>query len=323
MTVPSGQADAGLGTVERPVRVLFVGGMPRSGSTLLDLMLGQLPGHCDVGELFYMWQAGPVRGQVCACGRPFADCPFWTAVGEAAFGGWQHVDPGRVLALQASIDTTSAELRRRLRLAGGSSSDVAEYLDVVRRLYVAIAQVSGARVVVDSTKRPSTAWLLARDAGVDLRVVHMVRDPRGVVSSWNKQVALPANSGPRDHLKRRSPQQILRRWLSVNLMIGALAGRGVPLLRLRYEDLVRDPAQAMREVLALVEEPVTAEALSFVEDGAITTGRSHAAAGGRVRLERGRLELRADERWRTELSPRLQRLVRTVAGPLMRRYGYR
>jgi hypothetical protein len=322
MTVPSEQDDAGLGTAGRPVRVLFVGGMPRSGSTLLDLMLGQLPGHCDVGELFYMWQAGPVRNQVCACGRPFADCPFWTAVGEAAFGGWQQVDAQRVLALQASVDTTSAELRRRLRL-GGRPSDVAEYLDVVRRLYVAIAEVSGARVVVDSTKRPSTAWLLARDEGIDLRVVQIVRDPRGVVSSWNKQVALPANAGPRDHLKRRGPQQILRRWLTVNLMVGALARRGVPLLRLRYEDLVRDPAEAMRDVLTLVDEPVLPEALSFIQDGAITTGHSHAAAGGRVRLERGRLELRADERWRTELPVGLQRLVRTIAGPLMRRYGYR
>ena len=94
---------------------------------------------------------------------------------------------------------------------------------------------------------------------------------------------------------RRSPRQILRRWVTVNLMIGAL-GRKVPLMRLRYEDLVADPAPLLREVLRLVDEPVTADSLAFVHDGAISTGRSHAAAGGRVRLERGRLELRPDER---------------------------
>jgi hypothetical protein len=311
-----------LGTPEHPVRVLFVGGMPRSGSTLLDLMLGQLPAHCDVGELFYMWQAGPVRGQVCACGQPFAECPFWTEVGERAFGGWDSVDAQRVLELQRKVDTTASELRRRLRLGRSDAGLVTEYPDVVTRLYVAIAETSGARVVVDSTKRPSTAWLLTRAPGIDLRVAHIVRDPRGVVNSWNREVALPANSGPRDHLKRRSPRQILRRWVTVNLMIGALQRR-VPLLRLRYEDLVSDPRAVMTQVLELVGEPVTPEALSFIRDGAITTGRSHAAAGGRVRLERGELPLRADEKWRTQLPAGLQRVVRVTAGPLMRRYGYR
>lgn len=311
-----------LGTPERPVRVLFVGGMPRSGSTLLDLMLGQLPAHCDVGELFYMWQAGPVRGQVCACGRPFAECPFWTQVGERAFGGWGQVDAHRVLELQRRVDTTAAELRRRLRLGGSDQRLVEEYLDVLTRLYVAIAETAEARVVVDSTKRPSTAWLLTRAGGIDLRVAHIVRDPRGVVNSWNRTVALPANAGPRDHLKRRSPRQILRRWVTVNLMIGALRRR-VPLLRLRYEDLVQDPRRVMTEVLELVGEPVTPVALSFIRNGAISTGRSHAAAGGRVRLERGEVALRADDTWRSQLSGGLQRVVRWGAGPLMRHYGYR
>jgi hypothetical protein len=308
-------------TGEAPVRVLFVGGMPRSGTTLLDLMLGQLPGHCDIGELFYMWQAGPKRDQLCACGETFSHCPFWTQVGERGFGGWRNVDVDRVLELQRRLDSTSAELRSRLLPASRDRQATEEYLAVLRRLYAAIAEVSGARVVVDSTKRPSTAWLLTRAEGIDLRVVHLVRDPRGVVNSWNREVALPANAGPRDHLKRRSPRQILRRWLTVNLMIGALR-RKVPLVRLRYEDLVADPAPQLREVLRLVDEPVTADALAFVHDGAITTGGSHAAAGGRVRLERGRLELRADERWREQLPPRLQRTVRWVAGPLMRHYGY-
>jgi hypothetical protein len=310
-----------------PVRVVFVGGMPRSGSTLFDLMVGQLPNHCDIGELFYMWQAGPLRNQVCSCGEPFADCPFWQAVGDKAFGGWDQVDVQRVLDLQRRLDTTAAVLRRRLTPAVGrrkAPDGLGEYLDIWTRLYAAISAVSGAAIVVDSTKRPSTANLLHEAGAIDLRIVHVVRDPRGVVNSWNKQVALPANSGPRDHLKRRAPRQILRRWLTVNLMIAELGRRGVPLVRVRYEDLVSQPRAALTAVLELSGEPVTQEALAFVhDDGSISRGSSHAAAGGRVRLETGRLPLRLDESWRQALSPRLQRMIRLVAGPLMRRYGYR
>src|SRR6266542_1121845 len=43
---------------ERPPTVLFIGGYSRSGSTLLDLLLGQLPGFFSSGELAYIWSHG-------------------------------------------------------------------------------------------------------------------------------------------------------------------------------------------------------------------------------------------------------------------------
>jgi Sulfotransferase family len=309
---------------DQPVRVLFVGGMPRSGSTLVDLMLGQLPRHCDVGELFYMWQAGPLRNQVCACGRLFRDCEFWTAVGAAAFGGWDAVDPREVMALQQRTDTTG---KLPLALAGGllgnHEAAVRRYLNLTVAVYRAIAAVSGAEVVVDSTKRPSTAHLLARDERIDLRLVHVVRDPRGVVNSWSHEVALPQNAGARDHLKKRGQGQITRRWLTVNLMIERLSARGVGTVRVRYEDLVRDPETPMREVMALWGDAGGPEDLSFLTPEGLTTGVSHAVAGGRVRLQIGPLPLRLDEAWRRELPAFRQRAAMTVTWPLARRYGYR
>jgi hypothetical protein len=74
--------------VVEPVRLLYVGGVPRSGSTLADLMIGQLPGHVGVGELYYLWTDGPRHNVCCACGAFFADCPFWREVGSKAYGGW-------------------------------------------------------------------------------------------------------------------------------------------------------------------------------------------------------------------------------------------
>lgn len=304
-------------------QVLFVGGVPRSGSTLLDLMVGQLPGHCDVGELFYLWQAGALRDQRCACGQVFSGCPFWRAVGEAAFGGWGAVDVPRLLRLQHAVDRTA---RLPLLLLGpllpGHQARVREYLDVLSRLYAAVAQVTGASVVVDSTKRPSTAYLLRRAPRVALRVVLVVRDPRGVVNSWSRPVELPQNAGARSHLRRRPLRQVVRRWVTVNLMTEWL-GRDVPLLRLRYEDLVGAPREAMHQVLALSGTPATEEATSFLGPDGLRTGRSHAVAGGRVRLATGPLPLRLDEAWRRELPAWKRAVTVAVTAPLLRRYGYR
>jgi len=305
------------------VRVLFVAGMPRSGSTLFDLMAGQLPGHCDVGELFYMWQAGVLRNQLCACSRPFDACPFWTSVGEVAFGGWANVDPTAVVRLQSRVDTTA---RLPLAKAGGllraHEAAVRHYLEIVTTVYQAVADVSGADVVVDSTKRPSTAQLLATAPRIDLRLAHVVRDPRGVVNSWRREVSLPDRVEVRNHLKKRRQSQITRRWLTVNVMIERLAAQGVPLLRVRYEDLVNDPVTAMRGLLALWDRQPPPDALSFLTPEGLSTGKSHAIAGGRVRMRTGPVPLRLDEAWRRELPRWRQQVTVAATWPLMRRYGY-
>ncbi|PZS33623.1 MAG: sulfotransferase family protein [Pseudonocardiales bacterium] len=304
--------------------VLFVGGMPRSGSTLFDLMVGQLPAHCDVGELFYLWQAGPLRDQLCACGLAFTACPFWPRVGKEAFGGWDQIDVQEMLDLQRRVDTTA---RLPLALLGGllpgHARRVRRYLAVLGDLYAAIASVSGAAVVVDSTKRPSTAHLLARAPLVDLKVVQVVRDPRGVVNSWSREVPLPEGAGARAYLKARPLRQIVRRWVTVNLMTEALAARRVPLLRVRYEHLVRQPVEEMTRVLRLVGIQPSEEATSFLGPDGLATGRSHAVAGGRVRMISGTLPLTLDEKWRRELPGWKQWVTVAVTWPLMRRYGYR
>lgn len=306
-----------------PQKLLFVGGVPRSGSTLLDLMVGQLPGHFDVGELFYMWQAGVLRNQLCACGERFDGCPFWVPVGEAAFGGWGRIDVHDVLALQSRVDTTaSLPLAKAPRLLRRHGDDVQRYLALTTAVIVAAAEVAGAEVIVDSTKRPSTAALLATSPGIDLRVAQMVRDPRGVVNSWSRDVPLPEGAGARDHLKKRSTRQIVRRWVTVNLMIEGLRRQGIAVHRIRYEDMVSDPRSAMVDLLALWGSDVSEGDLDFLGDDGLRSGASHAIAGGRVRMRTGPIPLRLDEAWRRELAPWKQSVTVAATYPLMRRYGY-
>jgi hypothetical protein len=287
-------------------------------------MLGQLPEHCDVGELFYMWPGGVLRDQRCACGERFSDCPFWREVGERAFGGWDPDLAREVVALQRRVDRTSRLALHALGpLAPRHRKAVKRYLWITRNVYRAVADVSGAAVVVDSTKRPSTAFLLASDPDLQLRVVHVVRDPRGVLNSWSREVALPENAGPRSHLKKRPMRQVVRRWMTVNAMFEWLARRGVATARIRYEDLALRPGAVMDRVVDFALGPHEEEVCFLTSDGAVKPFHSHAATGGRIRFSEGPVRLRLDERWRTELAPSRQRIARVLCGPLMRRYGYR
>ncbi|HEY4605248.1 MAG TPA: hypothetical protein VIH08_13030, partial [Blastococcus sp.] len=40
--------------VQRPLRVLYLAGIGRSGSTLLERILGEVPGICSLGEVVFL-----------------------------------------------------------------------------------------------------------------------------------------------------------------------------------------------------------------------------------------------------------------------------
>ena len=84
--------------------VVYVGGLGRSGSTLLERALARLPGFVGLGEVVYLWERGLLNDETCGCGEPFSDCAFWRAVGERAFGSWDAVDTVRVAELRRTVD---------------------------------------------------------------------------------------------------------------------------------------------------------------------------------------------------------------------------
>jgi hypothetical protein len=306
------------------VTVLYVAGMPRSGSTLLDLMLGQFVGHCDVGELFYLWLSGVERNFRCACGEHFDKCPFWLEVGQKAYGGWSTVDVAEVRRLQRRVDATSRLLLiMNPVLSPRFRRDLDRYIALITPLYRAVAEVSGAAVVVDSTKRPSLAYILARAEGIDLRMVHVLRDPRGVAYSWSQVVELPEGTSTKGRMNQRSARLTARRWVTVNAMIAALARRGTPRVTLRYEDLVRDPRTELNRIAALTADVTgVTDPLEFLRGNEFEQAGSHAVAGGRIRMRSGPIALSLDEKWRREYGASRRRLVAAMTWPLRRRYGY-
>lgn len=304
-----------------PVPVLYVGGMPRSGSTLTDLMLDSLPGHVAVGELFYLWRNGLLHDGLCACGAAFSRCPFWLAVGQEAFGGWRVEDGERVLRLQHEVDRTAKVPQILARRPAAFAAALEEYSGVLQRLYDAIAEVSGAQVVVDSSKRGSLAFVLRSMPGIRLTVAQVVRDPRGVAYSFSKHVELPAGAALGAEMPRTVTWKVARRWVTVNALVGSLGTLGVPLVRVRYEDLVQDPLRELTRVAAAEGRPADVDR-SVVTGQGLRVPETHVVAGGRIRLADGVLPLRLDDAWRREMDPAARRLVSAVTLPSRARYGY-
>jgi LPS sulfotransferase NodH len=308
-------------------RVLYVGGFGRSGSTLLDRVLAQVGGFVAVGELVHLVQRGLIDDERCGCGEPFSACPFWGEVGVAAFGaaGWRSVDADAVRRQQASLDRNrripALVLPQGRRRSAAATKELGTWFS---RIYAAVADVSGASVVVDSSKHASTAFLLRRAPGLDLRVVHLVRDSRGVAYSWAKRVQRPEVQGSTDEMPRYGAGRSAAKWLSYNSLFHLLAATGVPTLPLRYEQLVADPRTAIQSVLELAGLDASAEGFGFVDPSgpAVELAPSHSVAGNPMRFRSGRLGLVLDEEWRERMPASSRSVVTAITAPLLTSYGY-
>ncbi len=192
---------------------------------------------------------------------------------------------------------------------------------MLQRLYEAIADVSGAEVVVDSSKRGSLGFVLRAMPGIRLTVAQVLRDPRGVAYSFSKHVALPEGAALRGEMPRTATRKVARRWVTVNALVGSLGALGVPLVRVRYEDLVRDPLRELGRIAAAEGRPAQVDR-SVVTDAGLRVPQTHVVAGGRIRLADGVLPLRLDDAWRREMEPAARRLVSAVTLPSRARYGY-
>lgn len=302
------------------VKVLYIGGTGRSGSTILDNILGQIPGFFSVGELRYLWERGMVDNRLCGCGRPFRECPLWRSVLREAFGGADRIDPRVMIRLQQSRVRSRHVPRMLATRAHGAPLPPDGYEAALERLYHALQRETGARVIVDSSKLPSYGRVLQDIPSLELHVVQLVRDPRATAYSWMRTREL-RDYGDLRFMQRQPPLKSSGLWGMWNAVAEMfwrpLRGR---YLRVRYEDFVADPQGTVRRVLALVGEQEAK--LPFTGPTTVRLGPTHSVAGNPSRFANGEVELRVDAEWVREMGPKDRTLVTAVTWPLLLRYGY-
>jgi hypothetical protein len=309
------------------IKVLSIVGTGRSGTTVLAAILGETAGIFNAGELHWVWGRSLSEQRPCGCGRPPAECPIWSRVVEGALG----VPPseqaaGRGGTATAEIVRDERELlarRNRVRLLRGARADASwpaleRIRAVTENLYANLVDVTGARVIVDASKRPEDAAVLSGIDSVDHYVLHIVRDPRAVVFSWSRAKASPDGTTV---MRRMRPPRIILAWMENNA--GAeLLQRHVPPERwffTRYEDFVARPRDVVSDILAFLEETGDAP---FTDQDTVALGVNHTLLGNPDRFRIGAVRIKPDEQWRSLLSWRLRVLVAAATLPLMLRYGY-
>lgn len=313
-TRPRGQAP----TTGSPFRlrpmptVLYIAGSPRSGTTLLARLLGELPRSTTVGELRLIWDRSFKQDFACGCGAPFSVCPFWSDV-VRAWSETNDLSPDEGLRIRGELHTRSMGSVVSRALGAGDNDDLRRYVRSMDALYESIAAAASVDTIVDSSKTPADALALAALSRFDIRVIHLVRDPRGIVQSWTKRKkdpSLPGGSTVENGLAVTTA-----RWLHLNAaMLRHRKQLGNPLL-VRYEDIAADPAAEVRRISnELGFGPVELD----VQQSSVNLSATHTVAGNPMRFDTGATRIAADEEWRTAMPLWKSGAVKAVTEPLLR-----
>src|SRR6266511_818824 len=310
-------------TSEPKTVVVFIAGYARCGSTLLERILGQIDGFKSFGELRHVWFRSFGENQLCGCGRPFRDCPFWSEVVQRAFGGFGNVHFESIDRNKHGVD---GFIHIPRILTGGWTRTYRRrmdaYLSSLTRLYRAIQEVSGARYLVDASKDPQHAYILRAMPSFDVRMVHLIRDSRAVAYSWRRVRPRPEIFWETRLMPRYPAIRTALAWTATNAGSEVARRIGMPYVRVRYEDLVRDPRSQVARILDRLALDGGAD-LGFLRDGRAELQPSHTVSGNPMRFASGGVPIRLDDGWLREMRSLDRSVVTALTLPRLRRYGYR
>jgi len=240
-------------------RVIYITSLGHSGSTLLDLLISAHPEVVSTGEAKNLVPTRTPKIR-CPCpGHYLVNCPYWKRFGA-------------LLAERHGLRLEELDLM---------SEDRAVFERQNAAFFEIAAELSGKRIIVDSSKNVVRLRRLVDIPTLRVDVVQLSRRPHGVVYSQVKKG---------------------RHWISASLSYSRRIRRAREVLgeidhtRVRYEELAEDPRRVLGELMPRF-------GLAFDPAQLDWAGRErHDCGGNRMRRSESST-IRLDRSWERELGP--------------------
>lgn len=320
-------------------RLVYILAASHSGSTLLAMLLGAHPDVCTVGEL-KLSNMGDIERYRCGCGEPIKLCRFWQDVyysmrqkgfefdlnsaGTNIFKS-DNLMIKRLLKplhrgpfLEAIRDAALAlhpEWHKHRKMTEKNNS----------ALVSTICEISGAKIVVDSSKVGLRLKYLLKDPELDIRVLRLIRDGRGVTLTYVDPLSFADAKDPsrraggfggnRDN-ECLSVADAANEWKRCNEEAEAVLATmdSSKYMEVRYDKLCSDPKTTLENICRFLEIDPLKVVLDF------RSKKQHVVGNG-MRLD-ATSEITCDERWREHLTREQLEQFNRVAGKMNRKYGY-
>jgi hypothetical protein len=302
------------------IRYLCMPGSPFTGSTMLGTLLNEHPECASIGAAVGLIRRADLSTYHCSCGELFRECEFWNHIAAKTRTLGHPVN-----VFQTNFWNTHLRLSRNRRINGAlvrslgwdPLNDVRDAVvgcvPGIRRavsamgwntwsLACAVLERTGKTVFVDTARDHQRPKYLSLHPLLDVRVIHLIRDPRGNVASIMKHTGADAATAARQWKHFNIEAARVRRYLPKESWMS-----------LHYQHVCADPQGILDQISYFLEiERVVMHGFG---------GSDHHIIGNSMRLK-PMVEIREDLCWQTSLNAAELATIARIAGPTSRRLGF-
>ncbi len=300
-------------------KIIYILGGGHSGSTLLDMILGSTDESFSVGELMYFdYYKGYkhenlhrlVDGRLCTCEKLIDECPIWSQINfEHTDNVPKHESAGDSIKILLNL-INPFEKWAKFKIAYGRNREV--YSRVFSEAQKSKPKL---RFIVDSSKDPRRLYELVNDTNIgpeNLAVIHLVRDGRGYIYSYQKGERLEVGRALRGTLV------CMLEWIVVNLISVLLIKKHrLNAFSMSYDRFAEDPNSSLVKLGEFLNLDIGVD--SVIER--INSSVYHNLHGNPIR-QRQITSIRRDVKWRTFFSPLKRVLLTVILYPFNRVWVY-
>jgi hypothetical protein len=287
--------------------ILYIAGVGRSGSTILGDILGTADGLYHVGEVKDFGRISYTRNYKCGCGDSIRNCDFWQQVLSS-----HRIDKNKTLSILSTLSKKIPRTHLVPFLLNTKNKLEASLLKCIYQLYYEIVSISNSNLIVDSSKIPSYLYVLSKIDDINLRVIHLVRDPRAICYSWHRKKihGFKPNSDSRIGLGWTIRNSVLDYW-----------GHKNPnkYIKIYYEDFAQRPNRCVNKIFDNYdinsENPMN-------KDGTVFIKKMHTTGGNPSKHKRQEVKIRPDDEWKNNLRFLPKYKVSFLTLPLLIKYRY-
>lgn len=290
----------GLTSLEKKdITVLYLAGSGRSGSTLIELTLNKALGQPATGELLHIWRDSLYEVK-CGCEEVFSECEFWRDVfGEQALSK-EFFEEASLLRKTALRWRYLPWMLFPMLAPNQYKTRLKKFINYYEQLYLALASKLQTPIIIDSSKNILMLFLFNKFKKVNFKIVHLVRDPRGVIYSWRfrKKVNL-AYYKKKAYMKKISIGRMIVLWWLNYFLVSIQCVRLGTCSTITYDDFVLQPKETVQYLFDSLD--VDNYDISVIKNSKIILDDNHTMFGNPMRFKRGELTIRKDNEWKKKM----------------------
>jgi hypothetical protein len=195
------------------MKIIYIVGDGRSGSTLLDSVLNNTEKSISIGEFSRFWTRYIEGTSNCGCGKNICHCDLWSKIIKET-------------ELKFSISLGDIEKRIfQLRYFKNfknidkfiNDPEWREFCNLIKYVYQRIFEISESEIIIDSSKYPSWGYFLYKLNFTDFYFIHLERRLADVANSWKKIQLLPEYNYD-VFMPVKSNFTILKSWIKIKFL---------------------------------------------------------------------------------------------------------